>query len=335
MLTKGLTFDDISLVPRYSTVASRHEVSLACGYHFGHNLKVPILSANMRTVTGVSMCEAMERAGGLGVLHRFQSLKEMEDIATMPDRPNMMVSIGVDDYKDRLELYNEYGFVNLCIDVAHGHHAKMANVLNDIRSLYGDRFFITAGNVCTAAGAKFLVKNGADTVKVGVGPGSHCTTRVVTGHGVPQFTAIQKIRHAVEGEAAIIADGGIRNAGDIAKAIVAGADYVMIGRLLAGCAEAPSEAVMRPDGLKKVYRGSASYEAQISRRDKRTIIAEGVQSEIPYTGTVEQVVTKLSNGLKSACSYSGARTLNEFKEKAQYIEVTGASFVEGTPHGAM
>lgn len=334
----ALTFDDISLVPQYSEVASRHDVDLSC--ELGPlKLQLPILSANMRTVTGTQMCRAMYEAGGIGVLHRFQDNLEEEIQQACDINMDFIASIGVDDFIDRLRLYQAQGIEVICIDVAHGDHGKVRHLLNYIKYHYKDYFTVIAGNVCTEGGALRLAKWGADIIKVGVGPGSHCTTRVVTGHGVPQVTAIKKIDlglglNGLRHKTKIIADGGIRNSGDIAKALAVGADYVMIGKLLAGTAEAPSEAVMRPGGLKKVYRGSASYEAQVQRRDKRTIIAEGVQSEIPYVGTVDQVLTKLSNGLKSACSYTGAHNLDEFKKKAKFIEVSGASYIEGTPHGA-
>ena len=329
MFDTNLTFDDVSLVPQYSEIASRHDVDLSCGEEFDVKMTSPILSANMATVTGEEMCRAMLEVGCLGVQHRFQSLEDFE----IPLNYKKIVSIGVDGFKERLEFYRKNGLNLLCIDVAHGHHKKVGDALKFIRDTYGDFFEVIAGNVCTPDGASYLYHSGADIIKIGVGPGSHCTTRIVTGHGIPQLTAILKCREALPG-VCLIADGGIRNSGDIAKALVAGADYVMIGRLLAGCAEAPSEAIMTPKGLMKVYRGSASYEAQSTRRDKRTIIAEGVQSQVPYTGTVQQIITKLTNGLKSACSYTGAATLREFKESAKMIRVTGASFVEGTPHGA-
>lgn len=328
-----LTFDDVSLVPQYSDVASRHDVDLSCGTHFGLGLtrSVPILSANMATVTDFDMCAAIWEAGGLGVLHRFQPLEEIVNAKFT----KLVASVGVDDYEERLEAYRSMGFNLLCVDVAHGHHQKVRKLLNYIRNKYGGYFTIIAGNVCTAEGAKFLVDAGADIIKVGVGPGSHCSTRVVTGHGIPQLSAILECKEALikTPYIGLIADGGIRNSGDIAKAIAAGADYVMIGRLFAGCEEAPSEAVSTPNGLVKVYRGSASYEAQLNRREKSTIITEGVQSQVPYTGPVSDVVKRLANGLKSACSYSGASSLEGFKSKSKLIKVSSASYVEGTPHG--
>lgn len=338
---KALAFDDISLIPQYSEVASRHDVDLSC--ELGpYKLKLPILSANMKTVTGTEMCAAMYDNGGIGVLHRFGKIRDSLDQLYTSGIP-YIASVGVDNDIPMLATLKDRDVKVICIDVAHGHHSKVRHLIQYIRYHYEDSFTIIAGNVCTGDAAFSLAKWGADIIKVGVGPGSHCTTRVVTGHGVPQVTAIKEVhdglfvavnRGFLKKAPKIIADGGIRNSGDIAKALAVGADYVMIGRLLAGCQEAPSEAIMRPDGLKKVYRGSASYEAQVEYRDKRTVIAEGVQSEIPYVGTVEQVLTKLANGLKSACSYSGAHNLKEFKDNARYVEVTGASHIEGTPHGA-
>lgn len=709
---EGLTFDDVSLVPQFSNINSRHDVSLDCGELFASpNMTTPILSANMKTVTGWDMAKAMREAGGMGVLHRFQSLGEFTEKALHDPFRDMIVSVGVDNFIDRLAIYDRFDFLNVCIDVAHGHHSKVERVIKYIKDTYDKKFIIIAGNVCTAEGARFLTEAGADVIKVGVGPGcfsagtrimmangyyknieeikkgdfvidkdgnrtkvvgtkfsgfrrvksykstnfwqtsfvtydhlhwvgdyssikninkisrtmmldkpfkngkskycwkqtneldkvflllprnikfdieddfeielcnfskrktsfrrmeykdkikpsyslgyifgtflgdgnisetksnhsgyvawsfgkneidigsklkkalldvfnidtsiekneeksvlkilacckplmyllssfgkktdkrlpykyfvknreylrgifdglvdsdgyvdegrrcisntsiyihelfgvvyyllfgyfpgcyqqevaagnlseqdldkynqsfkskeykipkncltknyqlvsnskfsvedknlllptydievesdtnsfvannvivhnSHCTTRVVTGHGVPQIDAISQVYREVGNNVDIIADGGIRNSGDIAKAIAAGANYVMVGRLLAGCSEAPSEAVLKSGRMVKVYRGSASYEAQSEYRDKRKIIAEGVQSDVPYTGPVKGVIDKLSNGLKSACSYSGANNLRLFKVKSKLIRVSTSSYVEGTPHGA-
>jgi IMP dehydrogenase len=327
---EGLTFDDVTLVPQLSDVKSRHNVSLACGSHFGLEMTTPILSANMATVTGKTMCEEIRSLGGLGFLHRFGDV--------LVPNCDFVASIGVNSYTDKLRAFKTMGVKSICIDVAHGHHTKVAKTIKFIRDAFGrDGFRIIAGNVCTPEGALYLAKAGADIIKVGVGPGSHCTTRVVTGHGVPQLTAILTVAEAIRDYnplIGIIADGGIRNSGDIAKSLAAGADYVMIGKLLAGTEEAPSEAVMRNGVLVKVYRGSASYEAQVDMRLKRTIISEGVESTVPYIGSVSNVIHKLSNGIKSACSYSGVSELKNFKHKAKLMRVSSASYIEGTPHGA-
>lgn len=329
---QGLTFDDVTLVPQLSDVDSRHDVSLACGEHFGLEMTTPILSANMATVTGKTMCNVMRELGGLGVLHRFHKSGNV----FWPEA-DFVGSIGVNHYKNEVKAFDGMGVKTICIDVAHGHHTKVAKTIRFLTGEYPGRFRIIAGNVCTPEGALYLAKAGASIIKVGVGPGSHCTTRVVTGHGIPQLTAILTVAKALRDYnplIGIIADGGIRNSGDIAKSLAAGADYVMVGKLLAGTEEAPSEAVMRDGRLVKVYRGSASYEAQVDMRLKRTIISEGVESTVPYIGSVSNVIHKLSNGLKSACSYSGVSELKNFKHKAKLMRVSSASYIEGTPHGA-
>jgi len=342
---KARSFDDISLVPQLSDIKSRHDVDLSCNKFFGTKMLTPILSANMKTVTDIDMCVAMRNAGGIGTLHRFQSLEELRiqlDQVCIDYPYPLITSVGIgDDLMERLAIAFSYNKSNICIDVAHGHHTRVLETIRKIKDYHDGYFTIIAGNVCTPQATRDLFSAGANLVKIGVGPGSHCTTRVVTGHGVPQLTAIMNcVKVAREYEEinskpyGIIADGGIRNSGDIARAIAAGADYVMIGRLLAGCLESPAEAIMRPLGMMKVYRGSASFEAQRGQRNTKKIITEGVQSEIPYCGTVANVIGKLSNGLRSALSYSGSHNLKEFREKAIFVRVTPGGHLEGTPHGA-
>lgn len=335
-----LTFDDVSLVPQFSDIESRHKINL---YHSKNlSLAVPFISANMRTVTGVEMIKALDDIGGFGILHRFfNSINDLEkaliELNEAPYRFGVSIGVNEDSYP-LLELYDKYHVIYLCIDIAHGYHDKTFKMIEYIKSKYENKFKIIAGNVATGEAATQLVDAGADIVKVGIGGGSHCTTRVVTGHGVPQLSAIRQVAEAREiysksGHSfGIIADGGIRNSGDIAKSIAAGADFVMLGKLLAGCEESPAELKRTVNGLEKIYRGSASFEAQKLRRDN--IIAEGVQSSIPYTGPVKAIIYQLANGLKSALSYSGAHNLIEFQQKAQFIKITHNSYIEGTPHGA-
>jgi len=349
---EGLSFDDVSLVPQKSDIGSRHNVDLTTGEHFGFTLDLPILSANMETVTGPRMVKTLSNLGCLGFLHRFQDEETLERYLDMiGPMTRVVTSVGVDNFSWRICKAWDHNKNLVCIDVAHGHHNKVLVAIKEIKEAYEGYFTIVAGNVCTAKATLELFDAGADLVKVGVGPGSHCTTRVVTGHGVPQLSAVMECAEVAESYApphirrgaafdklpppkGIIADGGIRHSGDIAKALAAGADYVMIGKLLAGCDESPAECVSRPGGFKKIYRGSASYEAQKGKRSDEYIISEGVQSEVPYCGSARDVVTKLANGLRSALSYSGARNLREFREKAVLRRVTPGSHVEGTPHGA-
>ncbi len=330
----GLTSDDVSLVPGLSNIKSRHDIDLSWGKL---GLKIPLISSNMDTVTEEDMAIAMHNEGGMGIIHRFLDLQRLDQIIKRCKHVGATpcVSVGINgDSHELLDVAIKNNIRHYCVDVAHGHHSGVADMIGTIRRLTKDWLgdvTIIAGNVCTLAGAKYLADAGANIIKVGVGPGSHCTTRVVTGHGVPQLTAIQDIRLGLYPDIEVIADGGIRNSGDIAKAIAAGADYVMLGRLLAGCEESPSESYRG----RKLYRGMASREAQKDRgRSNDKIIAEGVKSEIKVTGSVSDMIRKLRGGLASACSYAGASTLEEFKSKAKFIRVTQSSYIEGTPHGS-
>jgi IMP dehydrogenase len=300
----------------------------------------------METVTEENMAIAMHNQGGMGIIHRFLNPRRLDQIIKRVKNAGAMpcISVGINGDSEELLHIGLKNKVRLyCVDVAHGHHAGVAARIDDIRRFTKgwEDVSIIAGNVATVDGARFLVKAGANIIKIGIGPGSHCTTRVVTGHGVPQLTAISDIywglrkhlgvKHSVE----LIADGGIRNSGDISKAIAVGADYVMLGRLLAGCPESPVETIVKDGRRCKIYRGMASFSAQKDRgRKKKNIITEGVASIIPESDPVEDVVDRLRGGLASACSYTGARSISKFREKANLIKVTPSSHTEGTPHGA-
>jgi IMP dehydrogenase len=244
-------------------------------------------------------------------------------------------SVGVGD--DAMNWVGAFSFNEvpvLCVDVAHGHHDMVVDLLKRITKEKKDKFReIIAGNVCTAEAALDLGKAGATIVKVGVGPGSHCTTRLVTGHGVPQLSAIAECVMALNAEPGlehveVIADGGLRSSGDMAKAFAAGASYVMSGRLFAGCDETPT-AYETIDGRRcKVYRGSASYEVQTARGDKTSIIVEGVATRVAANGPTASVMEELAGGLKSAFSYCGVDNMIDFQDHAQFIHVTGNGLQE-------
>jgi len=337
----ALTYDDVLLVPGYSDITSRHDVDLTFG---NLKLKTPFISSNMDTVTEENMAIAMNDQGGMGIIHRFLDTRRLDQIIkrvkSSGARP--CISVGINGDSDELLHVGLKNKVKLyCVDVAHGHHAGVASRINDIRRLTKrwEEVSIIAGNVATVDGARFLAEAGANIIKVGIGPGSHCTTRVVTGHGVPQLTAINDIyldlTRIYGDKVEIIADGGIRNSGDIAKAIAVGANYVMLGRLLAGCPESPVETIVKDGKRCKIYRGMASFSAQKDRgRKKKNIITEGVVSIIAETDSVEDVVDRLRGGLSSACSYTGARNLTQFRDKAKLIKITPSAHTEGTPHGA-
>lgn len=339
----GLTFDDVLLVPQYSEVKSRADVDLSMTGPLG-KLCIPFLSANMDTVTESAMAVAMLKAGGRGVFHRFMPRNKFDDEFlkyNAADRVRSLIaSVGVGEEAKETVKYLTSGLVKapaICIDVAHGHSLQMLEMIRFIKS-HAPHVTVIAGNVATQAGTQALAEAGADIIKVGIGPGSLCSTRIVTGHGVPQLTAIQECAEQADYYSSesgrpiqIIADGGIRNSGDVAKALAAGADYVMLGSLLAATDEAPG-AVINIDGIPhKQYRGMASKEVQ--EQLGKQVAAEGVSQNKPCKGPVANILHELEWGLRSALTYSGARNIQEFRDKSVFRRVSSHGYVEGTPHG--
>jgi len=333
------TYDDICLVPQYSTVSSRNDVDLTSGKL---KLKIPVIAANMDTVTESKMAVAMYQSGGLGILHRFMSFDKLRQeveifYKNVPNAyENLALSVGTNDASYEILDYVLEKSKIVCIDIAHGHSEQVIRLIDKIKSKNTNSLVI-AGNVATSEGVHDLAIAGADIVKVGVGGGSVCSTRVVTGHGVPQFSAVLECsqeakKHNVE----IIADGGIKTSGDLAKSFAAGADYAMLGSLFAATEESPGDLIIIDGQQYKCYRGMASLEAQVTIGKEQTkVVPEGVMHYKPYKGSVGMVLYQLAGGLRSALSYSGAHTIPEFKEKARYIRVTSASFIEGKPHGLL
>jgi IMP dehydrogenase len=326
-IKEGLTFDDVLLQPNYSEVESRSKIDLTVkmgDLSFHH----PIIPANMQTVTGRDMAYAILNGGGLAILHRFMSIQEQIDIAEdvmegFVYGRRFAVSIGVQPHDlDNFARFYELGVRIVCVDIAHGNSKHCADTVLALRKRY-PRLFIIAGNIATGDGAVRLWSAGADAVKVGVGPGSLCTTRIETGNGVPQLTALMDVykKKTVPSEY-IVADGGIKNAGDIVKALCF-ADMVMSGNLFAGCEEAPG-AIHRINGVPhKEYKGSSTHKANH---------IEGVAAWVPCTGKYEDVLTKLLEGVKSGCSYQGAHNLTELKDSPAFIKITPAGLKESHPH---
>lgn len=327
---KANTYSDVLIVPTHSDIESRTDVVL--NSKLGSiSLKLPVISANMKTVTGPAMVKSMAKSGGLGILHRFESVEDnIEHFCKCQDYVSndlIGVSVGVkESEKFRIDKLLEYGAINICVDVAHGYNDNVKRMIKWIRNNNKDNITIIAGNVATPDGASQLLDWGADIIKVGIGPGSVCETRRNTGIGVPQLHALEKIRYAID-DKPMIADGGIRNTGDIPKALVY-ANAVMVGAILAGTIETPGK-VYRSDGdlidrtFYKVYGGSASAENKGENK-----FVEGKIKIVPFKGHVKYILKEIEEGIQSAFSYVGARNLYEFREKARFIELSSESRIE-------
>ncbi len=336
----ALTFDDVLLVPRYSGIRSRKDVSLATNLSAKNRflLDLPFLSANMDTVTDWPMAMAMAEMGGLGVIHRFMGIERQVEAVKRLKEKNLKVgaAFGVKEGElDRARKLVEAGADCLVLDIAHGHSIRAIEAIHSFRK-YFPKVFLIAGNVATARGVYDMASAGADAMKIGIGGGSVCITRLVTGFGVPQMTAIfECVRAAKRAKVGIIADGGIRGSGDIVKALAAGANAVMVGNVLAGTDQTPGEKIFDQNICYKQYRGMASREANLSRPDSvkgEQLIIEGISGLIPCRGDVQEVIKQLEGGLRSGLSYAGARNLKELKERARFIKVTSAGRVENSPH---
>jgi len=334
----GLTFDDVLLVPRCSGFTSRFngDIDLSTKITRTIQLKYPILSANMDTVTERTMAAAMRDLGCLGIIHRFMNVyAQIDQLEGL--RP-CIACIGVGhSSRERLEiLTHDLNLDTVLIDIAHGHCTAMIEQIKWVKSTYPSMDVI-AGNIATYEAAIDLINAGADALKVGVGPGSLCTTRIRTGIGIPQLTAIDECSRAtyeVNQPVFLIADGGIRNSGDIVKALAAGADAVMLGNLFAGTDETPGEVFTRgnPPIKFKTYRGMASRKAQESWKGYATSI-EGEMIDVPYKGPIKGVFEDLIAGILSGMSYQGAHDLAELRRNHHFIRQTVNGYRESTPHG--
>lgn len=344
----AISFDDVLLVPQKSSVLPK-DTDVSTRFSKRIHLSIPIVSAAMDTVTESSLAAALAKEGGIGIIHKNMSAeKQARGVRAVKEKGLLVgaaISVGEEQYK-RARLLVEAGADALVIDTAHGHSEGVIEMVQRIKK---DPFFkqadVIAGNVATQGGAHDLAMAGADAVKVGMGPGSICTTRVVAGVGVPQITAIMDavlgIRRSKK-DIPLIADGGIKYSGDIAKALGAGASSVMIGNLFAGTDETPGE-IIEQDGKKyKTYRGMGSLEAmERGSKDRygqadvlpKKLVPEGVSGSVPYRGPLSEQVRILVGGLRSSMGYLGARAIPEFQKKARFIQITSAGVLESRPHG--
>ena len=355
---KALTYDDILLVPQYSDIESRSHIDLRTKLSRNYGLLTPYIASCMDTVCDSRMAIKMMELGGVGCIHRFMTIEEqcneVTKVKKFMDDNNMfeewgidvdwhtnipqipiMVAIGVsgDDIERATKLVG-CGANVLLIDVAHGHHKNVELMLEKLFNILPRHVDIIAGNISTLESAVDLCEWGADGLRVGIGGGSLCTTRVQTGHGIPNITSIINCISAKrDGEKIpVMADGGIRNSGDIAKALAVGAECVMLGSLLSGTKESPGKIVEKGNGsLFKRYRGSASLETK-SKHGQSIKHIEGESKLIPFKGGVDYIIDKLNDGLKSALSYSGCRTIKEFNKNAEWVEITNSGMLESKPH---
>ena len=333
----ALTYDDVLLVPQYSEITSRTQVDLSVAFEPNCNLSVPIISSPMDTITGANMAAMMFRMGGLGVIHRYNTVEQQANLVKTSIKKGGFITgaaVGVSgDYFERTQELVGAGASVICIDVAHGHHKLVKDAIDRIKAWAPDYLHIMAGNVATREGYEALASWGADSVRCNVGGGSICTTRVQTGHGVPGLhTIFDCAQSQYAGTVLIIADGGIRSAGDATKALAAGADLVMVGSLLSGTDETPGKVIEMEDGtLRKNFRGMASKEAQKDWRGKFSSL-EGVATTVPCRGPVVEILYEFEQGIRSGCSYSGVTNLEDLKHKAKFIRQTAAGRQESSAH---
>jgi IMP dehydrogenase len=470
-IVQGLTFDDVLLVPKRSPIVSRSQTNLRTKLSRNITLNIPIISANMDTVTESGMAIALAREGGIGIIHRFMTIedqvdeilkvkrsesvmieqpytikpdltvaeakkamaeysvsgllvedrgkllgiitrrditfennnrlkvselmtkdvitakvgltidqakgilhtKRIEKLPVVDDKRHIVglitskdilkmeqypyaskdkkgrllvgAAVGVKgDYLERTEALLEAGADVIVVDIAHGHSENAINTVHMIKKAFPDCELI-AGNVATGEGSRDLIKAGVDAVKVGVGSGSICITRVVTGSGVPQLTAvIDSVKVARDYDIPIISDGGIRNSGDITKALAAGASSVMIGSLFGGTDESPGKTLVKNGKMYKMYRGMASFYASLGRKyreagpqvvdsdDLNDYVPEGVEAMVPYNGSVVEIIRQMAGGLRSGLSYCGAKTIPEMQTNAEFIKITSAGYIESQSH---
>lgn len=351
----ALTYDDITLIPEFSKVNSRKDISLRTLVSKRYGLLIPLVASPMDTVCEEEMAFKMYTLGGVGCIHRFMTIEEQYQIVTylktriyddkssgllenwgvmldswhseIPQVP-IMAAIGVqeDDHRRAIALTNAGANV-LVIDVAHGHHINVIRMIKWCKKHLPEHVDIIAGNIATARAASDLENAGADALRVGIGSGSLCTTRIKTGFGIPMVTCLEDILSV--STIPVMADGGIRTSGDIAKALSLGANSVMLGSILAGTEESPGKIIEMSSGLFKRYRGSASLETKVAHGNEGRNV-EGESTIIPYKGGTKFIVEGLLDGIKSALSYGGANKLSEFYP--EYIQVTPSGILEAKPH---
>ena len=343
-IKEALTFDDVLLIPKFSSTLPT-ETNLSINLAKNLKLKIPFLSSAMDTVTESKMAIAIAHQGGLGVIHRNLSINsQVKEIKKVKNK-KLLVGAAVGTSEEdilRAKSILDAGLDLLVIDTAHGHSLKVINTLKKIRK-FSNKIPICVGNIATSEAAVKLYNEGADILKVGIGPGSICTTRMIAGIGVPQITAIRNVKKSMKNKKIkIISDGGIKFSGDLVKAIAAGADAIMMGSIFAGTEESPGKKFKYKNKLYKSYRGMGSIGAmsagssnryfQKNYKDKSKFVPEGVEARVLYKGSVEKIIYQLQGGLRSSMGYIGAKKIEEIYKKGKFIKITKAGFYESMVH---
>jgi len=340
IIGKGMSYDDVLIVPKYNKVFSRRDVKFRTRVTRNYFIDIPLVAANMDTVCESKMAIALGKLGGLGVIHRFLTVEQEADEVRKVKAEGLIcaAAVGVNDsFQERVQALVSSGVDIIVLDIAHGHSKRVGKVLDWIKVNF-PKVDVMVGNIATKDAAEYFFNKGADAVKVGIGPGGPCTTRLMTGVGVPQITAIMDVYEATQSRIPICADGGVKNPGDVVKAIGAGGNTVMCGGIFAGCDESPGE-IIEKDGSKfKLYRGMASYDATLrkleldGKRHKEVISVEGEKKMVPYQGKVEEVVRRFLGGLASGMTYVGADCIEKLCGKVDFVQITSAGRRESVAH---
>ena len=340
----SLTFDDVSLIPQHSSIVP-NETKTSIELFKNLKLKIPLISSAMDTVTESKMAIAIGKLGGIGVIHRNLTIEKQVQEVKRVKKQNLLVgaAIGVNNNDlDRAKKLSKANVDLLVIDTAHGHTNKVLQIIKKVKKIIKG-VPLCAGNIATGKAAKFLADSGVDIVKVGIGPGSICTTRLVAGVGVPQLSAVIEVKNALRNrKTKIISDGGIKFSGDLAKAIGAGADAVMIGSLFSGTLESPGKIFKRKGKFYKSFRGMGSAGAmavgsadryyQKKFKDLSKFVPEGVEGIVKFKGSVNKIIYNLVGGLRSSMGYLGAKTVKDLQKKGEFVKITKAGFYESMVH---
>ena len=344
-IKEALTFDDVTLAPKYSEILPS-EVDTSINLTKNFKLKIPLMSSAMDTVTESKMAIAIAKAGGIGVIHRNLDVKKQILEIQKVKKQKLLVGAAVGAGPKELERAKaiiKEGVNLIVVDTAHGHTKKVGEIIKFINKIRNNKIALCAGNIATPEAAKYLIKLGVDIIKVGIGPGSICTTRLVAGIGVPQLSAILSVRNGLKDKnVKIISDGGIKYSGDLAKAFAAGADAVMIGSLFAGTDEAPGKLIKKNGKLFKSFRGMGSVGAmnkgsadryfQTKQKDASKYVPEGVEGFAKYKGDVGNIIHKLIGGLRSSMGYLGSKEIIKLRIKPNFVKITKAGFYESMVH---